>query len=172
MRLTAAPFEKPITRFFQKLRVHSRLALLILVCLLLVCAFGAHAQSPASSQNSPQATLTAFYHWYLEALAKNRDPFHDDRAKIEVYVSKGLLREIDRRSKSAEGLDEDYFIRAQDYLEDWAANIVISDLQIKDRTASAMVTLGATRQSRHSLALNLIKEGDAWKITKVSAGHI
>jgi Protein of unknown function (DUF3828) len=154
--------------FFQKQRVRSLLALFTLVCLLLVCASGAHAQSPASSQNTPQATLTAFYHWYLEALAKSRDPLHDDRAKIEVYVSKGLLREIDRLSKSAEGLDEDYFIRAQDYLEDWASNIVVSDVQIKDGTASATVTLGATKQSRHPLALNLIKEGDAWKIAKIS----
>jgi hypothetical protein len=158
--------------FAVKQRVHSLLAPFTLVCMLLVCAFGAHAQSPASSQNTPQPTLTAFYHWYLEELAKSRDPFHDDRAKIEVYVSKGLLREIDRRSKSSEGLDEDYFIRAQDYLEDWASNIVVSDVQTKGTTASAVVTLGSTKQSRHPLSLNLIKEGDAWKISKVSAGHI
>ena len=157
--------------FSQKQRVCSLLAPFTLGCLLLVGAFGANAQSPASSQNTPQATLTSFYHWYLEALAKSRDPLHDDRAKIEGYVSKGLLREIDRLSKSSEGLDEDYFIRAQDYLEDWASNIVVSDVQIKDKTASATVTLGATKESRYPLALNLIKEGDAWKITKVGAGH-
>jgi hypothetical protein len=172
MRLTAAPFEKPIGRFFQKQRVRSLLAPFILVWPLLICAFATSAQSPASSQNVPQATLTAFYHWYLEALADSRDPLHDDRAKIEGYVSKGLLRGIDRRSKSAEGLDEDYFIRAQDYLEDWASNIAVSDVQIKDGTASAKVTLGATKQSRYPLAVNLIKEGDAWKTSKVSAGHI
>jgi hypothetical protein len=153
--------------FSQKQRVRSLLAPFTLVCLLLTGAFGAYARSPGSSLKTLQATLTGFYHWYLEALAKSRDPLHDDRAKIEVYVSKGLLREIDRLSKSAEGLDEDYFIRAQDYLEDWANNIVVSDVQIKDRTASATVTLGATKESRHPLALNLIKEGDAWKITKV-----
>ena len=178
MRFTAAPFEKPffaplrlcvrfMGSFSQKQRVRSLLAPFPLVCLLLICAFGAYAQSPASSQNTPQATLTSFYHWYLEALAKSGNPLEDDRAKIEVYVSKGLLREIDRRSKSSEGLDEDYFIRAQDYLEDWASNIVVSNVQIKDKTASATVTLGATKQSRHPLTLNLIKEGDAWKIAKV-----
>jgi hypothetical protein len=168
MRSTAAnPSETPMASLAVTQRVHSLLAPFTLVCVLLVCACGAHAQSPASSQNTPQATLTAFYHWYLEELAKSRDPLHDDRAKIEVYVSKGLLREIDRRSKSAEGLDEDYFIRAQDYLEDWASNIVVSEVQIKGTTASAVVTLGSTKQSRHPLSLNLIKEGDAWKISKV-----
>jgi hypothetical protein len=157
MRSIANPSETPMASFAVKQRVHSLLAPFTLVSVLLVWAFGAHAQSPASSQNTPQATLTAFYHWYLEELANSRDPFHDDRAKIEVYVSNGLLREIDRRSKSSEGLDEDYFIRAQDYLEDWASNIVVSDVQIKGRTASAIVTLGSTKQSRHPLSLNLSK---------------
>jgi hypothetical protein len=64
-------------------------------------------------------------------------------------------------------LDEDYFIRAQDYLEDWASNIIVADVQIKCRTASAIVTLGATKESMQTLALNLVKEGDAWKISKV-----
>jgi hypothetical protein len=197
MRFTAAPFEKPffaplrpwptqlkgktgrsllsvrfMASFFQKQRVRSLLAPFTLVCLLLVCAFGAHAQSPDSSQNTPQATLTSFYRWYLQEFAKSRDPLHDDPAKIEGYVSKKLLREIDRLNKSSEGLDADYFIRAQDYLEDWASNIVVSDVQIKDRTASATVTLGATKESRYPLKLNLSKEGDVWKIAKVSAGHL
>jgi hypothetical protein len=95
--------------FAVKQQVHSLLALFTLVCVLLMCAFGGHAQSPAGSLNTPQASLTAFYHWYLDELAKSRDPLHDDRAKIEVYVSRGLLREIEQLSKSAEGLDEDYF---------------------------------------------------------------
>ena len=158
--------------FAEKHRVRSVLALFALACLLLICAFGAHGQSPASSQSTPQATLAAFYHWYLEELAKNRDPLHDDRSKMEVYVSKGLLREIDKRANSSEGLDEDYFTRAQDYLEDWASNIVVSDVRIDGRAASAMVTLGSTKQSRQRLALNLINEGNVWKISKVSAGHI
>jgi hypothetical protein len=84
-RSTAAnPSETPMASFAVKQRVHSLLAPFTLVCVLLVCAFGAHAQSPASSQNTPQATLTALYHWYLEELARSRDPLHDDRAKIDA----------------------------------------------------------------------------------------
>jgi hypothetical protein len=138
-----------------------------LVSLLLFWVFGAHAQAPANSPSTPQSTLTAFYYWYLESLAKSRDPLHDDRSKIEAYVSKGLLREIDRLSNSSDGLDEDYFIRAQDYLNDWASNIVVSDVKINGSAASAKVTLGSTKQSRHPLALNLINEGDVWKISRV-----
>jgi hypothetical protein len=160
-----------MSSYAEKQGVRSLLALFALACLLLISAFGVRAQSPASSQSTPQATVAAFYHWYLEALAKNRDPLHEDRSKIEVYVSKGLLREIDRRTNSSEGLDEDYFIRAQDYLDDWASNIVVSDVHIDGRAASAMVTLGSTKQSRHRLALNLVNEGDVWKISKVSAGQ-
>lgn len=136
----------------------------------MICALGTPAQASTSSQSTPQATLTAFYQWYLEELAKSREPLQDDRAKIQGYVSKELLREIDRLSKSPDGLEEDYFIRAQDYLEDWASHVVVSDVQIKGKTASAVVTLGATKESRERLALNLIDEGDGWKISKVNAG--
>jgi hypothetical protein len=111
--------------------------------------------------------LTAFYHWYLDELAAELDPLHD-RTKIEAYVSKALLKDLDERINSAKGIDEDYFLKAQDYLEDWASSIVVSDVRINGNTASATVTLGATKQSRHRLTVNLLSEESSWKITKVN----
>src|SRR5215510_10050422 len=101
-----------------------------------------------SSKAGPQATLAEFYHWYLEALAKDRNPLGDDRAKMEQYVSKTLLQQIERHINSPEGLGEDYFTKAQDYLEDWQTNIVVSDVRIEGKAASAIVTLGATKKSK------------------------
>src|SRR5260370_38350078 len=90
MRFTAAPFEKPffaplrlcvrfMGSFSQKQRVRWLLAPFTLGCLLLICTFGVYAQSPASSQNTPQATLTSFYRSYLDAFAKTRHHLLDYR---------------------------------------------------------------------------------------------
>ena len=145
--------------------------------LICVGAPGAHAQSPAdtpsavaasSSQNTPESSLVAFYRWYLQALAGNRDPIHDDRAHLATFVSVALLKEIDRRINSPDGLDADYFTRAQDYFDDWASNVDISNVLIRGKNASAMVVLGATKESRQRLAVGLIREGNAWMISSVN----
>jgi Protein of unknown function (DUF3828) len=147
------------------------------ICVFLVCAPIAYAQPAggkppevvaSSSQTTPQTTLVAFYHWYLDAFARQGNPLEDDRARMESYVTKGLLQEIDKRIQSPDGLDEDYFIRAQDYFNDWATDIVVSDVRINRGTASALVTLGRTRESRHRLKVTLVKEGRIWKISGVS----
>jgi len=118
-------------------------------------------------QRTPQETAAAFYRWYLGEIASHRDPLTQDRAKVESYVTKGLLQEIDRRINSPDGLDEDYFIRAQDYLDDWLTNIAVSDVEIHGQNASETVTLGATKQSRHRVELKLVNEGGAWRISEV-----
>jgi hypothetical protein len=68
---------------------------------------------------SAKTTVVAFYKWYLHALAADKEPLEDDRAELARYVSLPLLREIDRRIHSDEGMDADYFIQAQDVLPDW-----------------------------------------------------
>jgi hypothetical protein len=162
---TTTPSDRRIDRSAKKQRLRPLIARLTIACLPLITTFGAYAQSSAST---PQATLTAFYHWYLAELAKNKDPYTDNRSKLEAYVSKGLLREIDQKSKTEDGLESDPFTQAQDEFKDWPTNIAVTNVQIKGGTASAVVTLGATEESRFRLALKLIKEGDGWKISKVS----
>ncbi len=148
-----------------------------LTLLLLISVFGGQAycaesnatKDPGqSSHASPKAVVIEFYRWYLGELAKNRNPLQDDHAKIETYVSKALIQELNRRTNSEEGLAEDYFIRAQDYLADWANNISVSGVHVEAATVSMSVTLGNNRRSRHHLSVILIKKGDAWKISKAS----
>ena len=145
------------------------------LCLFLVSVFGAAAQGPLAEpatnlQNDPRATLTDFYGWYLAAMAKDRVPMRDDRGTMESFVTAPLLQDIERRSKGVGGLDEDYFTHAQDYFDDWIANIAVSELRMAGTTASAIVTLGASQESRHRLAVQLVKEGSRWKIWRVAAG--
>src|SRR5262249_1274886 len=101
-------------------------------------------------------------------LANHHVPLTDDRTKMASFVGRGLLRDLDRRLKSPEGFDEDYFIRAQDYLEDWPQNIVVSNVRTNSKTASALVTLGAIAESKQQLGLRLLTESGRWKISRVS----
>lgn len=138
--------------------------LLSLACLVLVPISWSAAQTLTPS---PQTTLVEFYHWYIESLDRHRNPLSDEPEKIEQYVSKKLIQHIDKLSSSPEGLDEDYFLKSQDILEDWPAHIVVSEVRMKGKSASAIVTLGATKESKHRLILDLVQEGNSWKISKV-----
>ncbi|GEM_PF-2528182 len=123
--------------------------------------------SDPNPKTQPQAALTEFYRWYLESLAHHRDPLSDEPVKTGQYVSKKLIQQIHKLENSPDGLDEDYFTKSQDILEDWQAHIVVSEVQMKDKSASALVTLGVTKDSMHRLKLNLVLEGASWKISKV-----
>jgi hypothetical protein len=156
----------------QKTRLRLSFAKFALSCLVLICAFaikpeGISAQTP-NPQSDISTTLSSFYHWYVDAVAKQHPPLREDRAKLETYVTKTLLQQIDKLINSPDGLEEDYFTKAQDYMDDWMTNIVVSDTRIDGKTASAIVTLGATAESKHRLALKLIQEGDSWKISRVT----
>lgn len=161
---------------FQKLQRNRSWTLLLLACLLWVWAFSGSNRLVAETSNptpgpsvvsGPKAVLTEFYHWYLGSVAQHHDPLSDKPAQVGQYVSKKLLQQIEQLSNSPEGLDEDYFMKSQDILEDWPTNIVVSEVRMKDKSASAIVTLGATKDSKHALRLNLILEGTSWKISKV-----
>jgi hypothetical protein len=156
---------------YQELRLSLSFARLTLAVLVLVSAIVIEPRTTAAqtSQSEINAVLSTFYHWYLEALTKDQLPLSNDRTKMELYVSTTLLQEIDKRISSPQGMDEDYFTKAQDYLEDWSSNILVSDIQIvAGNAASAIVTLGATKESKHRLAVSLVHEGNVWKISKVS----
>jgi len=142
------------------------------LCLLLVANPGVHAQSApsaaaqAQTQDKPELAITRFYHWYLEALAKQRNPLKDDRQRMQTFVAAPLLAKIDKLIKSHK-LDADYFTQAQDSFEDWVNTIAVSDVLISATSASASVTLGKTAESRTVLTVQLVKEGAGWKISDV-----
>jgi len=141
-------------------------------CLLFFPIFSAYAQSSTAvthshPQDTPEAAVTAFYGWYLGALAKDRVPLRDDRKQMQSFVVTQLLKKIEHGIKNGEA-DSDYFTRAQDYFDDWASNIAVSDVRISGNTASTIVTLGNSKESRHGLAVQLVKEGDGWKISSVN----
>lgn len=64
--------------------------------------------------------------------------------------------------RSDEGLDEDYFIKAQDYLEDWERTVVADKAVVDGGRALVVLQLGASSQSRRKFSITLTREGGVW----------
>jgi hypothetical protein len=137
-----------------------------IAALLLLTVFSACASPPQSAL--PATGVAAdFYRWYIESLARDRDPFTQDRVTLKKYVSQALIEELDRRIGSPDGPEADYFIQAQDYLDEWVNDVTVVPVQGVGGTATVTVTLGAKSGSPYRLRVVLGKAQDSWKITKV-----
>jgi hypothetical protein len=134
-----------------------------LACFTLLFANAA----PPDTEKSPATVATDFYRWYVKAIATNRDPIADFPTELSTYVSKSLIAEIRHAMVSEDGLEADYFIQAQDYLDDWSTNARVTRSTIHGSTATIELELGASAETRQRLALTLIREQRAWKIRTV-----
>lgn len=115
-----------------------------------------------------QARIEQFYAWYLAALQRNGDPLSDDRSALAQRVSARLLREIQRRLDSPDGMEADYFLQAQDYDDQWIGHVRVGAIKTGARQARAMVDLGSHPETRHRLQLSLVREDGLWKISQVA----
>jgi ABC-type transporter MlaC component len=127
------------------------------------------AQSVSPKASEPTEIVDAFYHWYLQSLTENRDPITQDRAALRKFVARTLLNEIYRRSKSPDGLDSDYFLQTQDYLDDWRSKISVARLENNGKVATTVLTLGANGSAPYRLKVTLKEEAGLWKIAKVQS---
>src|ERR1700709_1779590 len=103
-----------------------------LVLILLVSGVGRVCWAQSSQ---PDAVTRSFYAWYLQQIAGNHDPLTAKDPQLRTYVSAPLLREIRQRIASPQGLDADYFIQAQDYLDEWLGKIGTSETHVRGATA-------------------------------------
>lgn len=124
----------------------------------------------ASAQSTPEATLTAFYKWYLHELSLERYP-RPTTPKVNAAISARLRRWF----KSGEGRewDADYFIDAQDWDPKWETHIATSRAVISGNNADLRITLGprvkaVNSMSPHTLRIKMVKENGGWKIDHVN----
>jgi hypothetical protein len=120
----------------------------------------------AEPNAKPEECIRSFYHWYVTALIANRDPLKES-AEMRRYATERLLKEIDRKQKSADGLGSDYFVDAQDFDNLWAKNITVSNLKVSGKNATAEVLLTGKGEMRRRLKLWLVSDAASWKIDKV-----
>ena len=116
----------------------------------------------ARSQPPEQAALQ-FYRWYMQSLATSQDPLRASPVQMSAYVDQGLVKDLKRRK----GPHADYFIQAQEYMEDWTTDIRAVRPTVQGNVASVVVILGATAETKRILALTLTRSSGDWKISMV-----
>ena len=127
----------------------------------------AHAAEPAKTAGvTPEENIRSFYSWYVTALVANRDPMKQ-RTEMKRFATDRLLKEIDKMKKGPEGLNGDYFLDAQDFDEQWAKKISVSNVKIEGAKATAHVLLDGPEGMRKKLVVQLVNDAGAWKIDKV-----
>ncbi len=124
--------------------------------------------NPSRTARTPEATVEEFYKWYAHMLRENRDPITQEENALQQYVASALIEKIQKQINSPEGLESDYFTKAQDYFDDWETDVSATEAKISNDKASTTVTLGANDKSKYKLYVILTKEGDAWKIMRVN----
>jgi Protein of unknown function (DUF3828) len=115
---------------------------------------------------TPEQAAAQFYRWYMQSLAMSQDPLRQSPVQLSMYVSKGLISELKHRM-SRKGQHADYFIQAQEFMEDWTTDIKVVRPKVQGNVASVVVGLGATPDTRRWLALTLTRDGGDWKISMV-----
>ena len=99
-----------------------------------------------------------------------RVPLTEER--MHDYVAENTLRDIafmmNRLNGGKRGLQEDYFLKAKDYFDDWADHIAVSEVTIDGDIASALVALGDPAQGTRRLTLTLVRKDGGWKSSRVN----
>lgn len=134
-----------------------------------MCALvlGASMASSAQARSQPpEEAAVHFYRWYLQSLTIRQDPLSQSPVQMSAYVDQRLMSELKRRMRRT-GLHADYFIQAQEYLDDWTTDIKAVRPTIRGDMASVVVMLGATPERRRMLALTLTRADGEWKICMV-----
>ena len=137
---------------------------LFIMSFLLPAGQLAHA---AEIARPPEAVVSEFYKWYMKEVAADRNPLLDKSKALSNHVAASLLQQIKRKLSSMDGMEDDYFMQAQDYLDDWVTSIAVAAPTVNGDVAKVTLTLGATDQSRSELDVTLRREKAEWKITQV-----
>ena len=122
----------------------------------------------AQKAATPEQQAKTFYEWYVRELNREGSDPADDKSELPKYVTKRLIREIDRM-RNAQEYDADYYTNAQDSDESW--RVSTSKAVITGNTATLKVALKSTKPKNEGFSINLtvkmIKEGGVWKINSV-----
>lgn len=156
---------------FQKIIVlHKLFSLLILAVSFSGFQTTATAQKPILRE-TPEVVVSNFYKWYLHNLKANKDPFTELQETVKKYVSRPLRDRITKQINSPDGLDADYFLKAQDWLDDWEKTITTTGVSRTKSDVVVNVTMGGAKDTRHRLTVKLRQEDGIWKINDVRESH-
>lgn len=137
-----------------------------LASLLVTLAISLQRQPPVAV-STPESSIKSFYTWYLSELAKDRYPLIDGREKLKSFVAPELLAEIDKQRNSQNAPDADYFLQAQDYLDEWIGDIAATKLDTLQNRVRVRVLLGGKTNKLHALLVTLWLVRNTWFVRSV-----
>ena len=114
----------------------------------------------------PEQVADAFYRWYIGQIAHDHEPLLDNHVMLRKYVTAPVIARIVRQMNSANGLDADYFLQAQDIQDSWSSQVKAERTGEAQLLADVVVTLGESG-SHYVLEVQLRKEAGVWKISRV-----
>lgn len=137
------------------------LGLLALIAGVIFLSMPARAQEAAP----PEEVVRGFYSWYLHELSlDNATPLKQKTTALK-YLTPQLYANAPRLIRR---LNADIFICAQDWDKGWETNFSVSTPQVKNRSATATVTLPSGETDRIRINVTLIKTAAGWRINRVA----
>ncbi|WP_407209712.1 DUF3828 domain-containing protein [Citrobacter portucalensis] len=111
-----------------------------------------------------------FNAWYIKQITHNIIPVADNPTALEPFVSIDTLNELKQAYMNNE-LEEDYFLKVQDFAnEDWSKHISI-DLTIIDPICTNVYLTFGTGESSQKVIDCMVEENGVWKIKSVATRH-
>ncbi|MBA8104575.1 DUF3828 domain-containing protein [Citrobacter youngae] len=111
-----------------------------------------------------------FNTWYIKQIAHNVIPVADNPTALEPFVSIDTLNKLKQAYMNNE-LEEDYFLKVQDFAdEDWSKHISI-DLTITDPICTNVYLTFGTGESSQKVIDCMVEENGVWKIKSVVTRH-
>lgn len=138
---------------------------LIAGCLSLL-PMAASCQAIAQDYPGPEAVTSGFYTWYLMRFADDSQPEPVSDPGMGMYVDTKLLAKIRAEQASYDALDEDYFVKNQDYFDSWLDHLVVKRVAGNDASAEEKVIMGEGAETV-ILAVKLLKRDAGWRIVEV-----
>src|SRR6476659_3108437 len=125
---------------------------------------------PARAQQlaTPEEVARGFYSWYLHQLSREKGEPLKQKATALKYLTPRLYASAPRLIRN---MDADIFICAQDWDQGWEKNFSVSTPQIKNNSATAIVTLPSGETDKIQINLTLIKSAAGWRINKVACAN-
>ena len=111
-----------------------------------------------------------FNAWYIKQIAHNIIPVADEPTALEPYVIIDTLNKLKQAYRNNE-LEEDYFLKVQDFADkDWSKHISI-DLIIADPICTNVYLTFGTGESSQKVIDCIVEDNGVWKIKSVATRH-
>ena len=111
-----------------------------------------------------------FNAWYIKQITHNIIPVADNPTALEPFVSIDTLNKLKQAYMNNE-LEEDYFLKVQDFADkDWSKHISI-DLIIADPICTNVYLTFGTGESSQKVIDCMVEENGVWKIKSVATRH-